>query len=187
MKKIWLVSDLHLGHDKEFIWGARGFKSVEEHDAEIIERWNKVVNAEDDVYILGDLILGDSEAGIEKLKQLHGNIFIIYGNHDTKARQKLYAELPNNFEICGYATTLKYKKFHFYLSHYPTLTSNNDNDKPLKARVINLCGHTHSDNIYSDMDKGLIYHVDLDANNCYPTLLDDIIINIQDYLTEKEL
>ena len=30
MSKIWITSDLHLGHDREFIWGARGYADVNE-------------------------------------------------------------------------------------------------------------------------------------------------------------
>jgi calcineurin-like phosphoesterase family protein len=35
-KKIWFTSDTHFGHQKEFIWGPRGFKSSKEHDEAII-------------------------------------------------------------------------------------------------------------------------------------------------------
>ena len=71
MSKIWLTSDLHLGHDREFIWGPRGFKSVWENDAAIIKNWNDMVDAKDEVYLLGDVMLGNNEAGIKKLKNLH--------------------------------------------------------------------------------------------------------------------
>ena len=56
---IFIVSDLHLGHDKPFIYGARGFESVEEMNETIIRKWNEVVGEEDDVYILGDLVMGE--------------------------------------------------------------------------------------------------------------------------------
>lgn len=177
MGNIFATSDLHLGHNKDFVWGARGFKSIEEHDAEIIKRWNEVVTAEDDVYVLGDLMLGDNAAGIAKLKQLNGNIHIIYGNHDTNNRQTMYAtELPNRFEICGFATTLKYKKKSFYLSHYPTLTANMDDNS--HTMVHNLYGHTHQVvNFYEG--NPAMYHVGVDSHNCYPVLLDDIITEIE--------
>ena len=32
----YFTSDLHIGHDKEFIWGSRGFSSLEEHDTEMM-------------------------------------------------------------------------------------------------------------------------------------------------------
>ena len=35
---IWFTSDLHLGHDKDFIVKARGFETVEEMNAEIVKR-----------------------------------------------------------------------------------------------------------------------------------------------------
>ena len=72
----------------------------------------------------------------------------------------------------------------FYLSHYPTLTSNLDSNEPLKARVINLCGHSHTQDRWADWDKGLIYHVEMDAHNCYPVLLDDIIEEIKNKVEE---
>ena len=38
---IWITSDLHLQHDKPFIYEARGFSSIQEHDEAIIKNWNK--------------------------------------------------------------------------------------------------------------------------------------------------
>ena len=176
MGKIFATSDLHLGHDRAFIWGARGFKSIEEHDAEIIKRWNEVVTAEDDVYILGDLMLGDNAHGIQCLSQLNGKLHILTGNHCTAARQKLYHTLENMVEFCGCATTIKYQKKQLYLSHYPTITSNMEAN-PHQA-VFNLYGHTHqTTNFYNG--QPFMYHVGVDSHNCYPVLLDDVITEIK--------
>ena len=176
MGKIFATSDLHLGHDRAFVWGARGFKSIEEHDAEIIKRWNEVVTAEDDVYILGDLMLGDNAHGIQCLSQLNGKLHILTGNHCTSARQKLYHTLENMVEFCGCATTIKYKKKQLYLSHYPTITSNMEAN-PHQA-VFNLYGHTHqTTNFYNG--QPFMYHVGVDSHNCYPVLLDDVITEIK--------
>ena len=59
---IYFTSDLHIGHDRDFIWKERGFSSVEKHNEEILKRWNEVVKPEDTVYILGDLAMGQNEA-----------------------------------------------------------------------------------------------------------------------------
>ena len=176
MGNIFATSDLHLGHDRAFVWGARGFKSIEEHDAEIIKRWNEVITAEDDVYILGDLMLGDNAHGIHCLSQLNGKLHILTGNHCTSARQKLYHTLENMVEFCGCATTIKYKKKQLYLSHYPTITSNMEAN-PHQA-VFNLYGHTHqTTNFYNG--QPFMYHVGVDSHNCYPVLLDDVITEIK--------
>ena len=67
MGKIWITSDTHFGHDREFIWGPRGYTSAAENDADIIKKWNEVVSSEDTVYHLGDVMLGDNINGIDCL------------------------------------------------------------------------------------------------------------------------
>lgn len=181
MPRIFITSDLHLGHDREFIWGPRGFNSVEEHDRAIIENWNSIVGWDDEVFLLGDCVLGDSGLGCRKLNQLAGKIYIIAGNHDTSTRIQMYANIRPTILTLGLAYILKYQGYRFYLSHYPTLTANNDFEKPLKRQTINLCGHSHSNDKFSDMNKGLIYHVELDAHDNKPILLDTIIEDIKNY------
>ena len=96
---IWFVSDTHFGHQKDFLFGPRGFTNFEEHDTAIIENWNSVVAPNDEVYHLGDVMLGDNEHGIECLKKLNGKIHILIGNHDTDTRIELYSQCPNVVSI----------------------------------------------------------------------------------------
>lgn len=183
---IYITSDTHFMHGKDFLYGPRGFSSAEEMSEAIVSNWNSIVSPDDTVYHLGDVILTDTEKGMEYLKRLNGNIMLIRGNHDSDARMQLYTDLPNVIYL-GYANMLKYKHWLFYLSHYPTLTSNlDDASKPLKARVVNLCGHSHTKNKWADIDQGLIYHVELDAHNNYPVLLDDIIKEFQQLKNNEE-
>lgn len=182
-EKIWVTSDLHFGHKKDFLWRPRGFNSIEEHDEEIIKRWNEIVKPDDTVYILGDLMLNDNSAGIEKIRRLNGWKYLAIGNHDTDTRIPLYKTIWD-VTCIQYAYRLRYKGLNFFLTHYPTLTSNYDYDKPLKTKVINLCGHSHTSDPFADLDKGLIFHTELDTNNCKPWLLDDIIIKIKEKLND---
>ena len=62
---------------KNFYGGPRGFSSWEENAQEIIKRHNSIVDNEDDVYVLGDLMLGDYEFGINCIKQMNGKLHII--------------------------------------------------------------------------------------------------------------
>ena len=182
--KIWITSDTHFCHNKDFVWQPRGFDSVHEMNEEIVKRWNSVVSPIDTVYHLGDVMLNDNAAGVRLLNQCNGNIRILTGNHDTATRIQEYDNIrPTIFPI-GFLTMIKHKRYTFYLSHYPTITSNYDVDKPLKKRVINLCGHTHTTDPFVDWEKGLIYHCELDAHNCYPICLDNIIENIKEKLNE---
>lgn len=150
----------------------------------IINNFNEVVSPEDDVYILGDCILNDNEEGMKLMRQLRGHLHILRGNHDTDMRVMMYVLEPN-ITYHGYAVVIKENGYHFYLSHYPTLTDNFDSDKPLKGKIINLCGHTHTKDKFKDIDKGLCYHVELDAHNNYPVSIDKIIKNIKEKVNER--
>ena len=39
---VFVTSDCHFGHDRDFIWKARGFDSVEEMNENIVFLWNTV-------------------------------------------------------------------------------------------------------------------------------------------------
>ena len=179
MSNIWVTSDWHFCHQKSFLWEPRGFKNEYEMNKEIIKRYNELVQPDDEVYCLGDLMLNDNDEGLRCIKHLKGRIHIIRGNHDSESRLQLYTSCWNIVEIIE-GKFLNYNGYHFYLSHYPCLCSNWDYDKPLKARTISLCGHTHTKDKFVDMDKGTIYHCEVDAHNCYPVEINQIIKDIEE-------
>ena len=175
---IFLTSDLHLGHDKDFVVQARGFETVEEMNAEIIRRWNERVYPDDDVYVLGDLTLGDVEEGIRLIAKLNGYLHIMRGNHDTDKKVERYLELPNVVSI-QYADVLKYGKAVFWMGHYPTITANYDDDKPWAKHVVCLFGHTHQEQPFYN-NNPYMYNVGMDAHNCTPITIDEIIADIRE-------
>ena len=178
MNKIFFTSDLHFCHDRAFIYEPRGFKSVHEMNETIIKNFNEVMDWEDSIYLLGDCFLNNNEEGMKLIKRIPGRKFIVYGNHDNDHRQEMMIVDPQLYPL-GFAYTMKYGGYHFYLSHYPTITSNLDENKSLKRRVINLCAHSHTKNRFKDMKYGLCYHVELDCHQNKPILIDDIIKDIQ--------
>ena len=180
--KVWVTSDLHLGHDKEFVWKARGFSSVGEMNETIIKKINNFVNEADTLYILGDLALCPTDEAKYWLSQIKcKNIVVIIGNHDTDVRIKLYEELGFKVQFGG---RLKYGKYHFFLSHYPTLTANPGEDK-LTLAHINLYGHTHV-NYTWNTNFPFSYHVGCDAHICHPVSLDYIIEDLKENLAMKQ-
>ena len=178
----YFTSDLHIGHDKSFIWQARGFNSIEEHDTQILLRWNATVSPEDTVYILGDLCMGGNEPEWNRIyKVLNGHKKFIHGNHDTLTKIERYIN-EYNMKDLGLAAIYKYsKKKKFYLSHYPTLVDNHENDK----FFWNLSGHTHSKSLFHN-GSGCIYNVAMDAHNCTPVSIEQIIKDIEKYKIELE-
>ena len=176
---IYFTSDLHLCHDKEFIYKQRGFSNIKEMNQTIIENWNNIVKPQDEVYILGDLMLYDDVEGMRLIQKLNGKLHIILGNHDNTNRIKLFQKLPQKIVEIVYATTFKYDGYHFFLSHYPTITTNfNDSHKSLENIIISLYGHTHQkDNFYNNVPY--IYHVGIDSHNLTPISIEQIIEDIK--------
>lgn len=179
MSEIFFTSDTHFSHNKSFLYEPRGFKSAEEMNEAIVERWNKVVKQNDVVYHLGDTMLNDNEKGIECFKRLNGRIFIIYGNHDTFNRvDALFDACRYKLEGGWWAFVIKHGKQSIYLSHYPTLTSNFD-QKHFSQHVINLHGHTHQQTNWLDPTNPFMYHVGVDSHNCTPVHIDEIMSDIR--------
>lgn len=176
----WFTSDLHFGHNKEFLYKPRGFGSIKEHDDAILRNINLCVGSYDTLYILGDVMLNDNDHGLDYLSKLNGHKKIIIGNHDTDNRIKLYKEV-DDVEVLGYSFLIKSCNYRFLISHYPTICNNMDNDKKLKDRVINLFGHTHSSELFYGRNI-FMYNVALDAHNNYPISTESIIGSIKNEL-----
>lgn len=174
---IYFTSDWHIGHNKEFIYAERGFSSIEEHNTAILLRCNEIVGPDDELWILGDLAMGGDEKEWNRVynQLICQNIHYIQGNHDTNKKMDIYDGY--GFEYHGYADVIKFgKKMTFYLSHYPTMVGNYGDKKPLW----NLSGHTHSKDKFEYGQYG-IYNVALDAHNCYPVSVEEILKDIYQY------
>ena len=188
--KIFITSDWHFNHDREFVWKERGFSSVEEMNEEIIRRHNSIVQPHDLVYVLGDNCLGGGSeemlaANKELIKRLNGKLIMINGNHDTDRRIEMYKYCRNVFDTGRDALRFKYKKYHFFLCHFPMLTANYDEGP--KEVLLNLHGHTHQKTNFTE-GSWSNYHVGMDSHNCYPVLLDNIIEEIKaEYNRLKEI
>lgn len=173
---IYFSSDLHFGHNKDFIYGPREFNSIEEHDAAIIDNINSTVGCDDELILLGDLAFGEEEKMRENLMKINcRNIKYVIGNHDSNKKQGLYKEC--GIQCLGYAHLYTYKKLKFYLSHYPTATANYDDGMPFERRGHNLCGHIHTKELLDPITKS--YHVELDAHENKPISIDKIIADLK--------
>ena len=176
---IYFTSDLHLYHDKEFIYRPRGFETVDDMSNTVINNINEVVLENDTLYILGDLILNKSKEA-ESIQLLNSikckNIYVIVGNHDTDSRVDIYKTIPNIKEVVD-AKRIKYGKYHFFLCHYPTFTGNLEKES-LSQILINLYGHTHQKtNFYNEIP--FMYHVGIDSHDNKPVDIDTILRDIK--------
>ena len=96
---VWYTSDPHFGH--RLVARHRGFgEDTDAHDAEIIERWNGVVQDVDIVYVLGDLSISAPTRALAILSELPGRKRLISGNHD--ACWPAHQSAPRSLHKYGY-------------------------------------------------------------------------------------
>lgn len=157
MNRVFIIADTHFGHSKiiDFEATARPFASVEEHDEELVRRWNATVNPKDTVWHLGDVLFG-AEA-FDMLARLNGVKRLVMGNHDHYPAAK-YLEHFNSLH--GVATVQGY-----ILSHVPV---HPDQFGRFKG---NIHGHLHSKLI----DDLRYINVSAEQINLTPALLDTVI------------
>lgn len=172
--KVWFMSDLHIGHDREFVWAKRGFSNVQEHNEKLIENIRTCVGENDEFFILGDLTLGDLEAATAYLRQIPGHVHVILGNHDTERRIEFYQSLGWDVQ---FATVIRWDKYRFYLSHYPTVCANEGEDK-LSLATISVYGHTHQGWNWRH-EEPFSYCVCPEANANFPEEIGSIVANLQ--------
>ena len=129
--KIFVISDLHLGHKNIIKLCNRPFKTIKEMNNTIIKNWSKVVTDKDLVYVLGDFAYKGLQA--EKyLDKLNGNIILIRGNHDKYIRHNKVKAVYDYKEI-------EIDGVKYILFHYPLISWNGQ-----YKNSIHLYGHIHS-------------------------------------------
>lgn len=133
VRESFITADHHFGHDKILEYEKkRGqlFSCIEEHDEELIKRWNEVVKPRDTVIHLGDIAF--KKKGFANLWRLNGETKkLIIGNHDTLDSQE-YLQIFNKL----------FGSLHFrgtaILTHIPVHPQQLNNHY-----AFNLHGHLH--------------------------------------------
>ena len=130
----FFTSDTHFGDLRVLRFDHRPFRSLAEHDAALVARWNETVGPDDEVWHLGDFALGPSRARVfELLAALNGRKHLILGNNDG----------PDTLEAPGWASIHHYVEMEvdgtaLVICHYPFRTWNG-----IGRGAVNLHGHSH--------------------------------------------
>lgn len=120
--KIFFTSDLHFGHANIINYCKRPFDSADHMNQEIIRRWNERVAANDLVYILGDVCMGNVQHTSKFVGMLSGRKILVRGNHDKKSLN--LPEFRQHFEEVHDYLELKDNHQLFVLCHYPMASWN---------------------------------------------------------------
>lgn len=189
-RNIWFTSDTHWGH-KNIVRGcsaweaneggpkARDFDTLEEHNEELIFKFNSVVKENDELWHLGDWSFGGHE-NIKKFREKLNckNIHLVFGNHDQHIEpinspyRSLFSSIDYYKEL-NFKLDVKWKQFQklkIVMSHYAMRVWNKSHHGS-----IHLYGHSHGtlpDNGTRSMDVGV------DTNNLFPYHLDEVLLKL---------
>ena len=181
MTNIFLVGDTHFGHKNILNYEAvaRPFATIEEHDNEIVRRWNATVGPRDYVIHCGDVAMG--RPGLRRVAELNGTKALMRGNHDIFRPAEYYGAgftklLPQPFDLGKKRGRLT----RFCVTHAPI------HPMCLAGRwVLNIHGHTHSacakrrvrigNDTYSWTSDARYYNVSLEQHELTPTPLEEIM------------
>lgn len=178
-RKVFASSDFHWGHQQEFIWKKRGFNSVQEHGAYVVNKINERVGENDVLIYLGDVSLNSNRIEVEAFFECIKcqNIVYVSGNHESNMKaiyketksKNVYIEGTEDFVIyplrykniifVGEILNLTVDKQTIICCHYPLASWNY-----MKYESWMLHGHEHN----STPRSGKILDVGIDG---YPNLL----------------
>ncbi len=100
--KYYFLSCMHRGHDRDFIWGKRGFSSGEEHDRINKARWNQKLPTDAIVFSLGDTAftnLAEDHLWDIFTQFNFKELYLSPGNHTAGWRDIYYRELEKQFGL----------------------------------------------------------------------------------------
>lgn len=77
---VWLTSDPHWGH--AWVAQLRGFATVEDHDAWMLDMYSSTFKKRDVIWWLGDLAMSSPRVALTLTATMDGDHHLIAGNHD---------------------------------------------------------------------------------------------------------
>ena len=151
--KIKINSDFHYGHDRDFLYGPRGFSSGKEH-SDWIDEQIASLDPDDLLICLGDVGLGiGADPIIDFIERIPCETLMVWGNHNSGVYQAYKSNLPvgffnheiyplriaKNVTMMGESFLLDVDRDRFFCTHMAPLVFHDQN----RGRVC-LCGHSHS-------------------------------------------
>ncbi len=138
MANTFFIGDTHFGHKGIITFEAtkpfRPFATIEEHDEELVRRWNNVVRKGDLVWHLGDFCFGSRNLAIAG--RLNGRKKLVMGNHDSYPTAEYLKYFEKLYGAIGVGED-------FLLTHIPV------QEGQFERWKYNIHGHLHT-NVMND-------------------------------------
>lgn len=140
--KLFVTSDTHFNHNKEFIFATRGYKDPLSMTDDMINIINDTVGEDGTLLHLGDFclntLIGEFHALINRLRVK--NLWLLHGNHNNPHVNLDFREVHtfSNIEHYGHYLTFRRSKRMYVCFHFPIHVWDG-----MDKGVMHLCGHSH--------------------------------------------
>lgn len=156
------------------------FSSAEEMNELIVRNWNDAVHSSDQVWVLGDVVMGNTRANLPIMSRLKGEKHLIAGNHDAVWSQhrdsyKHFPEWLKYFNSIQSFARKRIKGKNVLLSHFPYQGDHRDEERFTQYRLRDeglplLHGHVHTE----WRERGYQFNVGVDVRDFRPVSLQEI-------------
>jgi calcineurin-like phosphoesterase family protein len=159
--KVYVWSDLHLGHGNVIKYCERPFTDVTEMNAALVQAWKKTVKNGDTIINLGDVSLKlNKEYLASVIQRLPGYKILVMGNHDRKKPVRWWLDAGFD-EVYPHPVVYEGK---YILSHTVV-------DMFKGSGFINIHGHIH--NLESGISNCI--NVSVEKTGYKPVLLEALV------------
>lgn len=163
MSKIFVISDLHLGHKNILKFEHDGkplrpFLSLDEMHDTILTNWNKTVSAQDKIYVLGDICM--RREYLDLFRHMNGKKRLVLGNHDLFPTQD-YLEV-------GFQALYGARQINgVWLTHVPMHQGSVEQERV----KINIHGHLHATKI----NHPKYFNASVECINYTPVSIEEVL------------
>lgn len=188
MTRFW-TSDLHIGHENIIYFCSRPFErpafvfdgeedlgrtgpDVAAMNQALLDNYNSMVSPTDEVWFVGDVVMGHFETNIKFMRKFHGDKYLVPGNHDRCHKMfPKWRKFQPAYEAAGFTVLNSEVKTHVAghsvkVCHFPYRFTHRSDDRYSGLRPDAegdwlIHGHTHSSERV-DYDTRMV-HVGVDA------------------------
>lgn len=178
----YFTSDLHFGSEETITFDNRPFKNAKQFQNKTIQTWNKMMNKEDTLFVIGDFLdyhddtKDNWKSTLNLIKKIKPKVVLILGNNEERVIKYIFNEnyeefkkycLSIGFHDIQQTQDITINKIQFHLVHKP---------KNKKDNMLNLFGHSHK---AIGLYKPYGFNIGCDLNNYKPYSEKDIMILVE--------
>lgn len=159
------------------VFGPREVPDIDAMNQALLDNHNDVVRPDDEVWYVGDVVMGHFETGLNFMRKFHGRKYLIPGNHDRCHKMHRYwNKFQPAYEAAGFTVLDGEVKTHVgktsvKVCHFPYRFTHKSDDRYSGQRPDQeggwlIHGHTHSAERVDYESRSI--HVGVDAHSYSP-------------------